>query len=109
MVLRAGPRKVAAEDRLPQSDVAFREIRIDLNCCRSRFVSRCRAFAKWHHTEHAEPVVIISHARIRERVLRIERDCLLVADDGSRETIFSKRVPVKTSTQVSFVCLWIIG
>src|ERR1044071_2771544 len=108
MMFGAGPREIAAEYRLSERNVAFREIRIEVNCCRRCFVSRRRTLGKWHHTEHAEPVVIIGDASMRECVLRIECDGLLVADDRACEAVFSKRVPVKTSTQVSFVRLWII-
>src|SRR5215213_533646 len=108
MMLRTAPGEVAAKDRLSERNVTFREIWIDLNRGRGRFVSRCRTLGKRHHTEHAEPVVIVGDAGMRERVFRIERDCLLITDDRARKTFFSKRVPVKTSAQVSFVRLWIV-
>src|SRR5690349_17936528 len=108
MMFGAGPREVAAEYRLAQGNVAFSKIRIEVNCRRRGFVSRCRTLSKRHHAEHAEPVVIVGDASVRERVLRIECDGLLVTDDGACKAVFSKRVPVKTSTQVSFVSLRIV-
>src|SRR5690349_21842660 len=97
MMFRAGPGEVATEYCLSERNVAFRKVRIELDCRRSCFVRRRRALCKRHHTEHAEPVVIVGHPRIGERVLRIECDGLLVTHDRACETIFSKRVPVKTS------------
>src|ERR1041384_1319316 len=100
MMLGAAPGKIAAEYGLPQRCVTFRKVRIDLYrspCC---FISRRGTLHVRHHAEDAEPVVITGDARMRQSVFRIERDRLLVTDDGSREALFSKRVPVKTSAQV---------
>ena len=109
MMLSAAPGEVAAKNGLAEGNVTFGKIRIELDRGRRRFVSRRRTLGKRHHAENTEPVVIVRHSRIRERVLRIERDRLLITNDRSREAFFSKRVPVKTSAQISFVCLRIVG
>src|ERR1041385_1717314 len=109
MTFGTGPREVARQYRLAESSVAFGEIVIELDCRRSRFVSRRGTFGKRHHAEHAEPVVIVRYSGVRERVLRIERDRLLVTNNRARETFLSKRVPVETSAQVSFVRLRIVS
>src|SRR6185503_11204145 len=109
MMFRTSPGEVATENRLAEGNVSFSEIRIELNCGRSRFVSRCCTLGKRHHTENTQPVVIVRDSRIRERVLRIERYRLLIANNRSREAVFSKCVPVETSTQISFVCLRTVG
>src|SRR6185503_4198513 len=109
MMFRTSPGEVATENRLAEGNVSFSEIRIELNCGRSRFVSRCCTLGKRHHTENTQPVVIVRDPRIRERVPRIERDSLLIADNRSRKAVFSKCVPVKTPAEISFVCLWTVG
>src|ERR1051325_3600686 len=100
MMLGAGPGEVAAEYGLAEGGVTFGKVRIELDRSRSSFVSCCRTLHVRHHAEDAEPVVIARHARMRQCVFRIERDRLLVTNDGSRESFFSKRVPVETSAQI---------
>src|ERR1043165_6744336 len=109
MMLGTSPREVATKNGLAQRNVSFSKIRIEVNRRRSRFIRRRRTLGKRHHTENTKPVVIVRHARIRERVLRIERDRLLVANDRSRKAVFSKCVPVKTPAHISFVGLWTVG
>src|SRR5215211_6310584 len=109
MMLGAAPREVAAEYGLAQGSVTFRKVWIELDCCRGGFVCCRGTFHVRHYTEDTEPVVIAGHARMGQCVFRIERDRLLVTNDGSRESVFSKRIPVKTSAQICFVRLWIVG
>src|SRR6185369_9761809 len=45
---------------------------------------------------------------MRQGIIRIQRDRLLIANDCACKTIFCKRVPIETSTQISFVRLRIV-
>src|SRR5829696_3070003 len=105
----AAPGKVAAEYGLTKRSVTFRQVRVEIDRRRRGFISCCRTLHVRHYAEDAEPVVIAGHACMRQCVFRIECDRLLVTNDGSRESILSKRVPVKTSAQVSFVRQGIVG
>ncbi len=102
------PRKVAAEDCLAEGSVTFGKIWIELYCRFGSFVRRSGTLRKRHHTEDTEPVVIVRHSGIGKRVLRIDRDCLLVTNNRSRKTVFSKPVPVEPAAQISFVCFRIV-
>src|SRR5687767_15595489 len=42
-------------------------------------------------------------------VVRINGDGLVVTDDCLRESVFRKSVPVKTASQISFVCQWVVS
>src|SRR6185295_14574695 len=101
----AGPCEISTKDGLTQSAMCFCECWIDLHRGRGCFVSCGCAFSKRHYAENTEPVVIGSDSGVRKRVLRIECDCLLVTNYGLRKTFFGKRVPVETTTQISFVRL----
>src|ERR1044071_1504014 len=105
VMLGASPGEVAAEYGLAQGSVTFGKVRIELDRCRGSFVRCCRTLHVRHHAEDAKPVVIARHARMRQCVFRIERDRLLVTNDGSRKSFFRKRVPVKTSAQIGFMRL----
>src|SRR5215216_4129891 len=109
MTLGTGPRKVAAEYRLAQRSMTFGKMWIELDCGLSSFVRRGGTFRKRHHAEDAQPIVIVCHSGIGQCVLRIDRDCLLVTNNRSCKTVFSKPVPVETAAQVGFVCFRIVG
>src|ERR1041385_1747249 len=107
-MLGTGPRKVTGEYRLRKCSVCFREIRIQFNGGGCSFISGGGTLRERHHAKDTEPVVIICDTSVGERVSRIERDSLLVTDDRARETLFGKRVPIKTTPQIRFVRLWIV-
>src|ERR1044071_1742672 len=96
MMLGASPCEVATENRLAQSNVRFSKIRVEPNCSRSRFISRCCTLGKRHHTENTKPVVIVRDSRIGERVHRIEPYRLMVATNRSCKAVFSECVPSTT-------------
>src|SRR6185295_190890 len=104
-----GPREIATENRLANRGITFSERGLERHCFRSRLVSRRRTFGKWQHGKTAKPVVVSRDAGIRERIVRIKRDRLVITDDGPGETIFGKRVPVEAAAQIGLVSLGVVG
>src|SRR5678816_3270502 len=92
VMLGARPGEVATQYCLAQSSVTFSKVWIEVDCSRSRFISRCRTLGKRHDAENTEPVVIVRHACIRQRVPWVERNGLLVTNNRTGESFFGKRV-----------------
>src|SRR4030095_16936617 len=61
-----------------------------------------------NHVKDTEPVVIRSHTGMRYGIVRVERYRLVITDDGPGKAVFSKRIPVKATTQVGLVGLRVV-
>src|SRR5258705_9348750 len=54
-------------------------------------------------------MVICRDTGMCESVIWIQCDSLLITDDSPGEAIFGKGIPVKATTQICLMRLWIIG
>src|SRR3954462_967745 len=45
---------------------------------------------------------------MRDRVIRIDRDGLVITNDGLCKTLFVELVPERAATQIRFVRLWVV-
>src|SRR5919106_1194008 len=73
---------------------------VQLNCLgRCQFCQR-RRFGERANTKHAEPIVIVGHARIGQRVIWIPLNSTAVTLERLCQTGFGVTVPVVPATQV---------
>src|SRR6185295_7892598 len=103
-----GPGEIATEDCLTHRGVPFGERRLERDRFRRCLVCRSRTFSKRQYCKTAEPIVVGSDAGVGEGIVWIQRDRLVIADDGPGESILGKRIPVEASTQVSLVSLRVV-
>src|SRR4030095_17169555 len=105
----AEPREVSREYCRPEGGVAFGQIWIEVVCGCRCCVCRRRAFSKRKDAERTEPAVISRDAGVGDSVVWIECDRLLITNDCFGETFLGKGVPIEATTQVGFMCLWVVG
>src|SRR5688572_437661 len=104
-----GPIVIFADRCKTESAPGFCHSRVEFNCFCGCQLGQRRRLRKGTNTKHTEPVVVISHARVSQGVIRVSLNSIAVTLKRFRQTGFGITIPVIPSSQVRLECYRAFG